>query len=201
MDSYSKFHLIKKLLTIFELEDELLVKYVDDNTDSLTSLNKNILEKIRGVFNNQIMKRGLVLGSSSSKYIRFTTTEISELTYVNKNANGWRERESFLFEFQLYTKNKITFRKVISTSDSNYETQRLSNFLSEIKGFRLPIGKKWLVNFSQSEKFTFFKTKDFTDEDIEQEVNEILDKYVSVVEEVQNKFIEYSKKLTKMKTN
>ena len=72
---------------------------------------------------------------------------------------------------------------------------------AEIKGFKLPIGKKWLVNFSQSEKFTFFKIEDFTDEDIEQEVNEILDKYVSVFEEVQNKFIEYSEKLMKMKTN
>lgn len=38
--------------------------------------------------------------------------------------------------------------------------------MSEIKGFRLPIGKKWLVNFSQSEKFTFFKIEDFTDDDI-----------------------------------
>ena len=143
----------------------------------------------------------MILGSSTSKYIRFTTAKILELTYINKNANGWKGRESFLFEFQLYNKNKMTFRTVISPSDSNYETQRLSNFLSEIKGFKLPIGKKWLVNFSQSEKFTFFKIEDFTDEDIEQEVNEILDKYVSVFEEVQNKFIEYSEKLMKMKTN
>ena len=201
MDSYSKFQLIKKLLITFELEDELLVKYLDHNNDSLTSLNKNTLEKIKGFFNNQIIKRGLVLGSTSSNYIRFTTKEISKLTYVNKKANGWRERESFLFEFEFYVKNKITFRTVISPSDSNYETQRLSNFLSEIKGFKLPIGKKWLVNFSQSEKFTFFKIEDFTDDDIEQEVNKILDKYVSVVEEVQNKFIEYSEKLMKMKTN
>tara|TARA_B110000211_G_C13955313_1_gene498032 strand:+ start:5 stop:1036 length:1032 start_codon:yes stop_codon:yes gene_type:complete len=202
IDSYSKFQFIKKLLVIFELEDELLVKYVDENnSDSITSLDKSTLEKIRGVINKQITKRGLILGSSTSKYIRFTTAKILELTYINKNANGWKGRESFLFEFQLYNKNKMTFRTVISPSDSNYETQRLSNFLSEIKGFKLPIGKKWLVNFSQSEKFTFFKIEDFTDEDIEQEVNEILDKYVSVFEEVQNKFIEYSEKLMKMKTN
>jgi len=201
MDSYSKFQLIKKLLITFELEDELLIKYVDNNTNSSISLNKDILEKIREVFINQIIKRGLVLGSSTSKYIRFTTVKISELTYINKNANGWRERESFLFEFQLYNKNKLKFRTVISPSDSNYETQRLSNFLSEIKGFKLPIGKKWLVNYSQSEEFDFLKTEAFTDEDIEQDINDILDKYVSVVEEVQNKFIEYSEKLTKMKTN
>ena len=200
LNSSNKFKVLKKLLTIFELEDELLIKYVDDIiTASSIILNQNISDKIRETFKNQIIKRGLLLGSSTSKYIRFTTSKISKLTYINKNPNGWRERESFLFEFQLYNKNKLMFRTVISPSDSNYETQRLSNFLSEIKGFKSPIGKKWLVNYSQSEEFIFLKTENFTDKDIEHEVNKILDKYTSVFEDVQNKFIEYSEKLTKMK--
>jgi len=200
MDSYSKFQLIKKLLVRFELEDELLVKYVDvNNSDSITSIDKSTLEKIRGVINNHITKRGLILGSSTSKYIRFTTSKISDLTYINKTANGWKGRESFLFEFQLYNKNKITFRTVISPSDSNYETKRLSNFLSEIKGFKLPIGQKWLVNYSKSEKFNFFKLENFKDEDIEKEISEIFDKYYPLIEEVQNKFNEYSENLMAMK--
>ena len=57
MDSYSKFQLIKKLLITFELEDELLIKYVDNNTNSSISLNKDILEKIREVFKNMGLSR------------------------------------------------------------------------------------------------------------------------------------------------
>ena len=202
MDSHNKFKFIKKLLTIFELEDELLVKYSDINSkDSLTSLNKNTLEKIREVFYNQIKKRGFVLGSSTTKYIRFTTPKILELTYINKNANGWKGRESFLFEFQLYDKNKITFRTVISPSDSSYDTKRLSNFLSEIKGFKLPIGKKWLVNYSQSEKFSFVISEKNEFENVEQGISDMFDKYSKVIEEVQNKFIEHSKKLSIMNSN
>ena len=56
----------------------------------------DILDDVRSIFDQEIIKRGWVLGSPSSKYLRFSTPKISELTYINKNSNGWRKRESFL---------------------------------------------------------------------------------------------------------
>ena len=62
------------------------------------------------ILKNVIKSRGLIVGSSSKKRVRFTTKEISELTYINKNSNGWKNGESFLFEFILYEeKNKLIF--------------------------------------------------------------------------------------------
>ena len=88
-------------------------------TDKLTELSKKIYQNHKELFDfinehkpdlsdemgdilkNVIKSRGLIVGSSSKKRVRFTTKEISELTYINKNSNGWKNGESFLFEFIL----------------------------------------------------------------------------------------------------
>ena len=76
----------------------------------------------------------------------------------------------------------------------------MRNYISEIKGFKLPIGQKWLVNYSQSEKFSFVISEKIEDKNIEQGINDMFDKYSKVIEEVQNKFIEHSEKLSIMKS-
>ena len=160
----------------------------------------DILDNVRSIFDEEIVKRGWVLGSPSSKYLRFTTPKISELTYINKNSNGWRKRESFLFEFVLGPeKNRIKCKTVISRSDSNYNTNRLSEILQEIDGFKSPIGKIWLVNYIKQEKFSFSRVEEFTDEEIRVEFNKILDKFSHIVDKVENKFEEHYKELKELK--
>lgn len=160
----------------------------------------DILDDVRSIFDQEIIKRGWVLGSPSSKYLRFSTPKISELTYINKNSNGWRKRESFLLEFVLGPdKNRINCKTVISRSDSNYNTNRLSEILQEIEGFKSPIGKIWLVNYQKLEKFPFSRVEEFTDDEIRKEFNKILDKFSPIVEKVENKFNEYHKELLELK--
>jgi hypothetical protein len=162
----------------------------------------DILDDVRSIFDQEIVKRGWVLGSPSSKYLRFTTPKISELTYINKNSNGWRKRESFLLEFVLGPeKNRINCKTVISRSDSNYNTHRLSEILQEIEGFKSPIGKIWLVNYQKLEKFPFSRVEEFTNEEIRVEFNKILDKFSHIVEKVENKFEEHHKELKQLKSS
>ncbi len=162
----------------------------------------DILDDVRSIFDQEIIKRGWVLGSPSSKYLRFSTPKISELTYINKNSNGWRKRESFLLEFVLGPdKNRINCKTVISRSDSNYNTNRLSEILQEIEGFKSPIGKIWLVNYQKLEKFPFSRVEEFTDDEIRKEFNKILDKFSPIVEKVENKFNEYHKELLELKNS
>ena len=93
-------------------------------------------------FSLQILKRGWILGSTSKKYLRFTTSAIKELVYINKGSNGWKNKESYLLELELYpSTNAITFKSVIAPSDENYNTSRLEEILREIDGFKKPIGK------------------------------------------------------------
>ena len=163
-------------------------------TDKLTELSKKIyqnhkelfdfiidhkpdvLDGIKTIFEKQIQKRGWILGSKGKHYLRFTTPKISELTYINENSNGWRNKESFLFEFDLSpVNNRMSTKMVISPSDSNYNTHRLSEMFKEIEGFKQPSGKKWLVNYHKLVKFPFSKVDDLSEEEIELEFNKILD--------------------------
>jgi|TARA_B110000003_G_C16587440_1_gene510419 hypothetical protein len=197
-----------------------IIKRTLMGTDKLTELSKKIysnhrelldfifdhkpdvLDDLRSIFDQEIIKRGWVLGSPSSKYLRFTTPKILELTYINKNSNGWRKRESFLMEFVLNPeKNRINCKTVISRSDSNYNTNRLSEILQEIDGFKSPIGKIWLVNHQKLEKFPFSRVEEFTDEEIRKEFNKILDKFNPIVDSVENKFQENQKELLELKNN
>ena len=187
-------------------------------TDKLTELSKKIyqnhkelfdfiidhkpdvLDDIKTIFEKQIQKRGWVLGSPGKSYLRFTTPKISELTYINKKHYGWRNKESFLFEFDLSpVNNRMNTKMVISPSDSNYNTHRLSEMFMEMDGFKTPTGKKWLCNYQKLERFPFSKVDEYTQEEIEIKFNKILDHFSIIVEKVENKFLEHRKEILSLK--
>lgn len=188
-------------------------------TDKLTELSKKIysnhkelfdfiyerrpdvLDNVKSIFENQIKKRGWILGSPGKKYLRFTTPKILDLTYINKNSNGWRNKESFLFEFVLNpVKDRINTKTVISPSDTEYNTKRLSEIFMEIENFKSPTGEKWLVNYQNLEKFPFSDTElNSTQEEIEKEFDKILDVFSPIIEKVENQFIFHKDELLTMK--
>ena len=140
------------------------------------------------------------MGSGGKNHLRFTTPKISELTYINENSNGWRNKESFLFELILEpSKNRIVTKTVISPSDPQYNTSRLSDIFMEIDGFKSPSGKKWLVNYQKLVKFPFSKVDDLSDEEIELEFNKILDEFTPIIQSVEDKFIEHKDEILTMK--
>jgi len=187
-------------------------------TDKLTELSKKIyqnhkelfdfiidhkpdvLDDVKSIFEKQIQKRGWVLGSQGKSYLRFTTPKISELTYINQNSNGWRNKESFLFEFVLNpSKNRMNSKTVISPSDPQYNTSRLSEIFMEIDGFKSPSGKKWLVNYQKLVKFPFSKVDDLSEEEIEFEFDKILDGFSPIIQMVEDKFLENKDEILRMK--
>tara|TARA_B110000285_G_C15030009_1_gene566210 strand:+ start:48 stop:1241 length:1194 start_codon:yes stop_codon:yes gene_type:complete len=160
----------------------------------------DVLDGVRAIFEQQILKRGWILGSPGKNYLRFTTPEISELTYISELRNGWRNRESFLFEFVLEpSKDRMNTKTVISPSDPQYNTSRLSEMFMEIDGFKSPSGKKWLCNYQKIERFPFSKVDEYTQEEIEIKCNKVLDNFSSIVEKVENKFLQYREELLELK--
>ena len=173
-----------------------------DLFDFIIDHKPDVLDKVKSIFEKQIQKRGWVLGSQGKSYLRFTTPKISELTYINQNSNGWRNKESFLFEFVLGpSKNRMNTKTVISPSDPQYETPRLSEILMEIDGFKAPFGQKWLVNYQKLVKFPFSKVDDLSEEEIEHEFNKILDGFSPIIQLVEDKFVEHKEEILKMKNS
>ena len=187
-------------------------------TDKLTELSKKIyqnhkelfdfiidhkpdvLDDVKSIFEKQIQKRGWILGSKTKNYLRFTTQTISNLTYINTSSNGWRNKESFLFEFVINpSKSRMNLKTVIAPSDPQYNTSRLSEIFMEIDGFKHPSGKKWLANYQKLVKFPFSKVDDLSEEEIELEFNKILNGFAPIVELVEAKFIEHQDEISMMK--
>ena len=93
----------------------------------------------------------------------------------------------------------MSSKTVISPSDPQYDTSRLSEIFMEIDGFKSPSGKKWLVNYQKLVKFPFSKVDDLSEEEIDLEFNKILDGFSPIVEKVENKFLEHKEELLKLK--
>ena len=220
---------LDKIISVYgESLNEQVKNYIKDyitiikrelmGTDELTELSKKIysnhkelfdfvyehkpdvVDGVKSIFQDQILKRGWVLGSPGKNYLRFTTPKILELTYINELRNGWKNRESFLFEFVLDPeKDRINTKTVISPSDSNYNSNRLSELFIEIDGFKSPAGKKWLCNYQKLERFPFSKVDEHTLEEIEIKFNKILDAFSVIVEKVEDKFLEHKEELLRLK--
>mgnify|MGYP006095837803 FL=1 len=220
---------LKRIISVYgESLNEQVKNYIKDyitiikrelmGTDKLTELSKKIysnhkelfdfiyehkpdvVDGVKSIFEKAILKRGWILGSPGKSYLRFTTPKISELTYVSELRNGWRNRESFLFEFILEpSKDRMNTKTVISPSDPQYDTLRLSEIFMEITGFKSPAGKKWLCNYQKIERFPFSKVDEYTQEEIEIKFNKILDNFSTIVEKVENKFLEHREELIKLK--
>lgn len=163
----------------------------------------DILDDVRYWLTKVLKERGFIIGSENKYYVRFTTKKIQELTYYNKDVkNSWKLGESFLFEFVLRPKvNKFTFKPVISPSDSNYDTQRLSDIFMTIEGSKKPSGSKWLVHQNSVHKFDFNIINDGDEDDIKRVLNKIIDKTMIMIEKYEKVYEENKKELIKMKNS
>ena len=189
-------------------------------TDQLTELSKKIYQNHKELFDfifehkpdivdnlnlimkDELNKRGWLLGSENKYYIRFLTEPIKDLIYYNTDTkNSWNKRESFLFEIQIQpSTNKLIFKTVISPSDSKYNVERLQDILLEIEGFRKPYGQKWLVNYDKKEKFIYDDVETNSEDELRKSINEFYDKITPIINKVENKLVENSNELKKMKS-
>lgn len=158
------------------------------------------VDRLREVLSKIVESKGWIVGSTSKAYLRFLTPKIKDLVYINKNSNGWKNRESYLLELELYpSTKKITFRSVIAPSDESYDTTKLETLLRSIEGFNPPKGKKWLTNYSENTKFNYDEITELTDDELSQILTKFIDKISPIVQKVEDKFIENTKLLIDLK--
>lgn len=126
-----------------------------------------------------------VLGSSTTKFIRFQTSKLVEIL---PKTEGWTQKESFLFELLLDGK-QIIFKATVAQGNGSEEHERIRNILStrllQVKNAKSPNGKKWLVYFIEKYKFDFDKMQEKTDDEINDDITRQLNKIKVIVDSVE----------------
>ena len=156
--------------------------------------------RLNKIIQEEIEKRGWILGSISKVYIRFLTKPIEKYIYYNKTSNGWKKGESFLFEIQLSTEktNKIYFKTVISPCDKNYNRKRCEEIISSIDGFKKSRGSSWSSSKNISGKLDYQLIHSLNDDDVRVIINSFLDKCLDTIQLVEDKITSHSDELIKM---
>jgi hypothetical protein len=154
--------------------------------------------RLSTIIRNQIEERGWILGSYSTRWIRFYTPKIKDFIYYTNKSIGWKNGESYSFEIDLYNQNKITFRSVISPCDEKYNRKRLEEIISSIEGFKKTRGVQWSTNKSKSIPFDFENIFSMTDDEIKEKINPVLDKLNPIIKLLEDKLLSHSDELIKM---
>ncbi len=150
--------------------------------------------QIRDVINQQLLTSGYELISENSKFgIRWLTDSLKNTVYINKQVKGWSTGHSYSYELKISPKrNRIAFKVVIAPSDNEYNTERVSEILQEIKDFRPPYGKKWLVPYIKVFKVNFDTLQEQTAEEQAEYISKnILSKILPIVKQVDLKLNEH----------
>ena len=202
--------MVKRDLMKTDESIELSKKIYQNHRELLDFIFENkpdLVDDLRKLIKEEIIKRNWTEGSENKYYVRFLTDKIKNLIYYNNFPqgikNGWNKKESFLFEIVLYpSSNYMTFKTVISPSDTNYDVKKLEKFLLEIDGFIPSKGQKWLVNFSmKSKKFNYEEINSLSDQEIREFINVFFDEIKEIISKVEEKFIEHKTELLNMKNN
>ena len=202
--------MVKRHLMKTDESIELSKKIYQNHRELLDFIFENkpdLVDDLRKLIKEEIIKRNWTEGSENKYYVRFLTDKIKNLIYYNNFPqgikNGWNKKESFLFEIVLYpSSNYMTFKTVISPSDTNYDVKKLEKFLLEIDGFIPSKGQKWLVNFSmKSKKFNYEEINSLSDQEIREFINVFFDEIKEIISKVEEKFIEHKTELLNMKNN
>ena len=157
--------------------------------------------KVSQLMKEELERRGWFLGSETKNYVRFLTPRIKDLIYINKEIeNGWNKKESLLFEIELQPlTNKIIFKTVIPQTDKKYNVERLKSFMKDTKSGdkdKKTTSKNFFIYHKLEEKFIY----EIEDQELRKSINDFYDKITPIVSKVENKLLEHSEELLRMKS-
>ena len=159
----------------------------------------DLTQEVNDLLVEVVEEFGFIVGSTNKFHVRFLTEKTKPLVYFNKVVkNGWKLGESFAFEIKIQT-DGIMFLFVISPSDQEYDSIKLSEMLMSIKNFKEPHGKKWIIPYRKKEKVNFDEFQSMTREERKDQLCNFVKKFIPLIEEVENKLLENKDELLQMK--
>lgn len=159
----------------------------------------DVIDEVREILIQKLKEKGYRIGSENKYYARFYTDKISDLIYISKDHNGWKKRESFLFEIHI-TKNRLQIKTVLPPTDPEYDKEKVANLLKQTKGAKKPKGDKWLIHHSNNFSFNSDQLYEMSEEKIEKELEKFhATKIEPIVKKVEEAFEENREMLLKLK--
>lgn len=137
-----------------------------------------------------IQLEGMVAASMNKAIMRFLTPKLDEV--IPRSGNGWKNKESFLFELKL-SGNNILFQTVISPGD---ETIRdvLTEILNKLDIANRNYANIWRVHFINKSHGDMYN-ESLSDEDLVNIFRKIIRENKSIIDKVEKSILENKNKL------
>lgn len=139
------------------------------------------------ILNEFIAKKGWIEGTKNKNYLRFTTPKIkNHIPPYEVQNGGWKNKEKLLFEFVLWSDTYIYFQLGIAPGHHQEKIKQILDPEAENDKFKM-----WRVLFGTPLNFKYKTINDLKTPEFANELNGFLDNITTVVEEVENKLIQY----------
>lgn len=154
----------------------------DNRVDKQTQINE--------AAKRAIQLEGMVAASMNKAIMRFLTPKLDEV--IPRSGNGWKNKESFLFELKL-SGNNILFQTVISPGD---ETIRdvLTEILNKLDIANRNYANIWRVHFINKSHEDMYN-ESLSDEDLVNIFRKIIRENKSIIDKVEKSILENKNKL------
>jgi hypothetical protein len=150
------------------------------------------LSEIAPIIEEEIRKKGYVLGTCNRGFARFLTPKLEGI--LPKTGNWWKNKESFLFELIYYYPGKTSLTTTISPGDEKIK-QLLSDAISKVNGARKPRGKDWLVHLQMTTKIGLTGDAYKDENKLRIEIKEFLTKNETMIREVESEILKNKDKI------
>jgi hypothetical protein len=158
------------------------------------------------ILSEKVKDKGWILGSKNKGFVRFTTKNLEPLILKYKKANGWSDKESFLFELVFDSGSKLKFISTVAPAKDYYEyDERIVELLCQLSGSKKKekLGKRWKTHFTEVRDWKLEEimmnwndgNNDYDDK-LEKFLNE---KVEPIVEKVEAHLLKHKDELLKLK--
>jgi hypothetical protein len=185
-----------------------LFDFVNQNRgDEWTELENIIINKIKTLqigSNNELFEsKSCIIGSKNRGYVRFLPETLNDIIARYTNANGWKEKEAFLFEIEIHHKFIRFKATTYRPNDLPFEYHKYSDKLNKTLSSKIQtpdvIWDQWHVYKQKDWDWDIRHIYRNWDESMDEKLNRILQNVYSEVVTITNHLLTEKEELLKLK--
>lgn len=180
---------LKRDITQKDELNEMAVKLYKTHKTALDFIFENkpdIEQEVRALIQQKVKDSGWVLGSNNKGFVRFLTPALDALIPRYDFANGWPNKEAFLFEidFFWYKRSQFVFKTTISPGKGHVPAI-LKSAIDSVPGASKPSGEQWISHFIEKRKFLIDEMNNKTEEERQEKIDSFWPMFTDIVTKVE----------------